>query len=63
MRVLFPQTGRPRAGRLRMREIDDDVGRRLGRIVRRGSGSVVTTSPPAGIRQYPLAQNCESRAL
>jgi transposase len=28
--------------RLRMREIDDDEGRRLVRIVRRGSGSVVT---------------------
>jgi transposase len=30
------------AGRLRVREIDDDEGRRLVRIVRRGSGSVVT---------------------
>jgi transposase len=29
-------------GRLRVREIDDDEGRRLVRIVRRGSGSVVT---------------------
>jgi transposase len=28
--------------RLRVREIDDDEGRRLMRIVRRGSGSVVT---------------------
>ena len=28
--------------RLRVREIDDDEGRRLVRIVRRGSGSVVT---------------------
>jgi hypothetical protein len=27
---------------LRVREIDDDEGRRLVRIVRRGSGSVVT---------------------
>ena len=30
------------AERLRVREIDDDEGRRLVRIVRRGSGSVVT---------------------
>jgi len=28
--------------RLRLREIDDDEGRRLVRIIRRGSGSVVT---------------------
>ncbi|HCU94494.1 MAG TPA: hypothetical protein DHU96_17945, partial [Actinobacteria bacterium] len=30
------------AGRVRVREIDDDEGNRLMRIVRRGSGSVVT---------------------
>jgi hypothetical protein len=30
------------AGRVRVREIDDDEGNRLRRIVRRGSGSVVT---------------------
>jgi transposase len=30
------------AGRVRVREIDDDEGRRLVRIVRRDSGSVVT---------------------
>jgi hypothetical protein len=30
------------AERLRLREIDDDEGQRLVRIVRRGSGSVVT---------------------
>ena len=35
------ETG-PVTGRLRVREIDDDEGRRLVRIVRRGSGSVVT---------------------
>jgi hypothetical protein len=29
-------------GQLRVREIDDDEGRRLVRIIRRGSGSVVT---------------------
>jgi hypothetical protein len=29
-------------GRLRVREIGDDEGRRLVRIIRRGSGSVVT---------------------
>ena len=40
-RVLIPQTG-PVAERLRVREIDDDEGRRLVRIVRRDSGSVVT---------------------
>ena len=41
MRVLIAETG-PVAGCLRMHEIDDDEGRRLVRIVRRGSGSVVT---------------------
>src|SRR5690242_14738274 len=35
------QTG-PVTERLRVREIDDDEGRRLVRIIRRGSGSVVT---------------------
>ena len=39
--MLIAETG-PVAERLRVREIDDDEGRRLVRIVRRGSGSVVT---------------------
>jgi hypothetical protein len=39
--VLIVETG-PVADRLRVREIDDDEGRRLLRIVRRGTGSVVT---------------------
>jgi transposase len=39
--VLIPQTW-PVTDRLRVREIDDDEGRRLVRIIRRGSGSVVT---------------------
>jgi transposase len=39
--VLIAETG-PVTERLRGREIDDDEGRRLVRIVRRGSGSVVT---------------------
>ena len=39
--VLIPETGRV-AQRLRVREIDDDEGRRLARIIRRGRGSVVT---------------------
>jgi transposase len=39
--VLILETGRV-SERLRVREIDDDEGRRLVRIVRRGSGSVVT---------------------
>jgi hypothetical protein len=39
--VLIAQTGLVNE-RLRVREIDDDEGRRLVRIVRRGSGSVVT---------------------
>jgi hypothetical protein len=39
--VLIAETG-PVAERLRVREIDDDEGRRLVRIVRRGTGSVVT---------------------
>jgi hypothetical protein len=41
LRVLIAETG-PVTERLRVREIDDDEGRRLVRIVRRGSGSVVT---------------------
>ncbi len=40
-RVLIAETG-PVTERLRVHEIDDDEGRRLVRIVRRGSGSVVT---------------------
>jgi transposase len=39
--VLVAETG-PVTERLRVREIDDDEGRRLVRIVRRGTGSVVT---------------------
>ena len=39
--LLISQTG-PVAERVRVREIDDDEGRRLVRIVRRDSGSVVT---------------------
>jgi len=39
--VQIAKTG-PVSERLRVREIDDDEGRRLVRIVRRGSGSVVT---------------------
>jgi hypothetical protein len=39
--VLIAETGAV-TERLRVREIDDDEGRRLVRIVRRGSGSVVT---------------------
>src|SRR6266700_4835271 len=39
--LVLPQTGLV-AGRVRVREIDDDEGRRLVRIVRRDSGSVVT---------------------
>jgi hypothetical protein len=38
---LIAETG-PVTERLRVREIDDDEGRMLVRIVRRGSGSVVT---------------------
>jgi transposase len=40
-RVLIAETG-PVTERLRVRQIDDDEGRRLVRIIRRGSGSVVT---------------------
>jgi transposase len=40
-RVLIAETGPVTEG-LRVREIDDDEGRRLLRIVRRGTGSVVT---------------------
>src|SRR5436305_14745730 len=38
---MIAETG-PAAERVRVREIDDDEGRRLVRIVRRDSGSVVT---------------------
>src|SRR5712691_4160899 len=41
LQALILETGRV-TERLRVREIDDDEGRRLVRIVRRGSGSVVT---------------------
>jgi len=41
LRVLIPETG-PVTERLRVREIDDDEGQRLVRIVHRGTGSVVT---------------------
>jgi transposase len=40
-RVLIAETG-PVSERLRVREIDDHEGQRLVRIIRRGSGSVVT---------------------
>jgi len=40
-RTLILETG-PVSERVRVREIDDDEGRRLVRIIRRGSGSVVT---------------------
>jgi hypothetical protein len=39
--MLIPQTGLL-TERLRVREIGDDEGRRLVRMVRRGTGSVVT---------------------
>ena len=39
--MLIAETG-PVTERLRVREIDDDEGHRLVRIIRRGSGSVVT---------------------
>ena len=39
--MLIAETGRV-GERLRVREIDDDEGQRLVRIIRRGSGSVVT---------------------
>ncbi len=45
-RAVFPglliRETEPVTERLRVREIDDGEGRRLVRIVRRGSGSVVT---------------------
>ena len=41
VRALIRETGSV-AERVRVREIDDDEGKRLVRIVRRGSGSVVT---------------------
>src|SRR6516165_4128135 len=41
LQALIAETG-PVSERLRVREIDDDEGQRLVRIIRRGSGSVVT---------------------
>ncbi len=41
LQALIAETG-PVSERLRVREIDDDEGQRLVRIVRRGSGSMVT---------------------
>jgi hypothetical protein len=41
LQALIAETG-PVTERLRVREIDDDEGQRLVRIIRRGSGSVVT---------------------
>ena len=41
LRALILETGLV-SERLRVREIDDDEGRRLVQIIRRGSGSVVT---------------------
>ena len=41
LRALIPETGLV-TERLRVGETDDDEGRRLVRIIRRGSGSVVT---------------------
>ena len=41
--LLVPVAGAgPVTDRMRVREIDDDEGRRLVRVVRRGGGSVVT---------------------
>jgi len=40
LQALIAETGRA-TERLRVREIDDDEGQRLVRIIRRGSGSVV----------------------
>ena len=40
--MLIAETG-PVTERLRVHELDDDEGRRLVRIIRRGSGSVVTS--------------------
>jgi hypothetical protein len=45
------------AGRVRVREIDDDAGRRLARIVRRDSGSVVTWRQASMIRRYIIWRN------
>ena len=48
-RLLTPPDGTPPTGpvaeRVRVREIDDDEGKRLVRIVRQGTGSVVTWRP------------------
>jgi hypothetical protein len=52
--VLVLETGRV-SERLRVREIDDDEGRRLVRIVRRGSGSVVTWRRA----QMPAFRRCD----
>ena len=60
LRVLIPGTG-PVTERLRVREIDDDEGRRLVRIVRRGSGPVVTWRRAQMV--LPPAQGMDAAAI
>jgi hypothetical protein len=74
LRALIPHTG-PVTERLRVREIDDDEGQRLVRIIRCGSGSVVTwrraymlktilTGLPGGDRRpVPAGPGPEDRPL
>jgi hypothetical protein len=47
--------------RVQVRETDDDEGRRLLRIVRRGSGSVVTWRPAQMV--LPSAQGMDVAAI
>jgi hypothetical protein len=47
--LLVAETG-PVTERLHVRDVDDDEGRRLVRIIRRGSGSVVTWRRAQGKR-------------
>jgi hypothetical protein len=61
-RVLIPETG-PVTERLRVREIDDDEGRRLVRIVRRGSGSLYPRYRGGRPPKFTLPQRREIKKI
>jgi len=58
--VLIAETGLV-SERLRVREIDDDEGQLLVRIIRRGSGSVVTWRRAPAASPANSAQRARSR--
>jgi hypothetical protein len=61
--VLIAET-EPVTERLRVREIDDDEGQRLVRIIRRGSGSVVIWRRVSGAIGYvPVAAKVDDERV